>query len=303
MNPRTLGELGEEGLLKDILKRFSRQRYPGLILGPGDDAALASLKPGRILVATQDDLVEGSHFELRWTDFKRLGHKLVRINLSDLAAMGAVEPVGLIVSAGFPASAPAGWARRFLGGLAEEARRFRVPVLGGNLVRSRKVFFSLTALGQVLKSGIIKRSGARAGDFIAGCGPLGAASEGLKDLKRGKRSGASVRAFWEPEPQFRAARVLAEKRLASALMDNSDGLGRSCAILARESSLDFKLDLSGVPLEGDPDAGEDYGLVFAVRPERWGALKRALPAVYRLGRFLPRSKKSRVSGRGFDQFR
>ncbi len=317
----TLADLGESGLLEVIRRRFSRQRHPSLLLGPGDDAALARLEPGKVLVATQDDLAEGTHFELRWTDFRRLAHKLVRINLSDLAAMGAVAPLGVIVSAGFPARAPARWAGEFLRGLSEDCRRFRVAVLGGNLARSRNVFFSLTALGQASKGLLLRRSGARNGDLIAGLGPLGAASEGLKALKRGTRSRAAVRAFWEPEPQFRAAEILARKNLAAALMDNSDGLGRSCEILAGEASLGFELDLSEAPVEGDPHAGEDYGLVFSVRPGKWAALKRALPGAYRLGRFTARRplrerrtsalrgrralarRASAREGRGFDQFR
>ena len=252
-------------------------------------------------MATQDDLAEGTHFETAWADFRRLGHKLFRINLSDLAAMGAVEPVGVIVSAGFPADAPRRWATDFLQGLSDDAKSFRTPVVGGNLSRSGKVFFSMTALGAALPGRIIRRSTAYAGDIIAGVGPLGRAVEGLKALKAGVRTGPAVRAFYEPMPQLRAAAVLAKRRLATSLIDNSDGLARSVALLAEESGLGAELDLAGAPIHGDPDAGEDYGLVFTVRPSRWAALRRVLPAAYRIGRMTSRKGKGLPSG-GYEHF-
>lgn len=292
----TLRSLGEEGLLARIYRRFARQRHPSLVLGPGDDAALARLKPGRLLVATHDDQVEGTHFERRWVDFRRLGHRLLRVNLSDLAAMGAVEPIGVLAAAGFPPGCPRRWALDFLEGLAEDAAHFGVPVLGGNLARSKQLFFSLTALGQAKPSQVLKRSGARPGEILAGLGPVGHAAEGLRLLRAG-RKGAAVRAFWEPEPQLTAAWLLAECKLASSLIDNSDGLLRSCALLAEASGVGLRLDL---PLPaGD---GEDYGLVFTAPKRRWAALKRALPKAYRLGETVARAKGAPLKPAGFDHF-
>ncbi|MBI5209557.1 MAG: thiamine-phosphate kinase [Elusimicrobia bacterium] len=318
-----LAGLGEDGLLALIFKRFARQRRPGLLLGPGDDAAVLRLAPGRVLVATQDDLAEDTHFELRWADFRRLGHKLFRINLSDLAAMGDVEPIGVVVSAGFPPDAPRRWATDFLQGLSDDVRSFGTPVIGGNLTRSSKVFFSMTALGAARPGRILRRSGAKAGDILAGVGPLGAAAEGLKLLKKGAAKaggrasrppsgrasagrdaagGPYVRAFYEPAPQREAAAVLAGKRLATSLIDNSDGLARCAALLAEASGLGAAVDLADAPVDGDPDAGEDYGLVFTVPPGRWPALRAALPLAYRLGRMVPKAKGTGAAG-GYDHFK
>ncbi|MBI5623472.1 MAG: thiamine-phosphate kinase [Elusimicrobia bacterium] len=297
---KTLAALGERGLLSIIFKRFSRQRAKGLVLGPGDDAAVLRLTPGRVLVATQDDLAEGTHFETGWADFRRLGHKLFRVNLSDLAAMGDVEPLAVIVSAGFPSSAPRSWAVDFLDGLCDDAKAFRTPVAGGNLSRSSKVFFSMTALGAALPGRVLKRSTARAGDLIAGVGPLGAAAEGLKALKAGRRTGPAIRAFYEPAPQFKAASVLARKGLATSLIDNSDGLARSVSLLAESSGLGAEVDLSRAPVRGDPHAGEDFGLVFTVPPSKWRAVKAALPGAYPVGRMTAR--KTSLPRGGFDHF-
>jgi thiamine-monophosphate kinase len=299
----TLAAIGETGLLELIRRRFSRQRFSGLLLGPGDDAAVLRLKPGHVLVATQDDLAEGAHFETRWTDFRRLAHKLLRINLSDLAAMGAVAPVGVLASAGFSPRTPRRWATEFLEGLAEDAARFNVPVLGGNLCRSEKLFFTLTALGQARPNLVLRRAGAKAGDILAGVGPIGDAARGLVELRRGKRTGRYVKAFWEPESQLRAARILAERKLATSLIDNSDGLKRSCELLARESCLGFRLDLSHLEWAAAEADGEDYGLVFTVAPKDWGRLKRNLPSAYRLGVMTAERCRAERGPSGFDHFR
>jgi len=300
---KPLSDLGEAGLLEKIRARFARQRHPALVLGPGDDAALSKLKAGHVLVSTQDDLAEGAHFETRWTDFRRLAHTLLRINLSDLAAMGAVEPVGVLVSAGFPAKAPQDYATEFLAGLSEDAARFKVPVLGGNLCRSSKLFFTLTALGQAKPKNIIRRSGARDGDVLAGVGPIGDAARGLSELRAGKTDGRFVKAFWEPEPQLAAARLLAEKKLATSLIDNSDGLLRSCQLLAGESGLSFRLSLGRLQWQAAQSDGEDYGLVFTVAPRDWSRLEKILPQAYRIGVISSERRGTVRKPAGFDHFR
>lgn len=300
----TLARIGEAGLLEMIFRRLGRPRRPGraLVLGPGDDAGLLRVSPGRLLVASRDDLVEGTHFELRWADFGRLGGKLLRVNLSDLAAMGAVRPLAVLVSAGFPGRLSVSRFREFLDGLAKTARRYRVAVLGGNLTRSSRIFLSATILGEARPRHLIRRSGAKFGDLLCGFGPLGLAACGLEVLNGralGGRWDPLVRAFWEPEPQLKAGRILAESGLATSLLDNSDGLHRSAEILGRASGVGIQIALSRAPrpkpLEDwcrrtgrDPrrrilEGGEDYGLIFTVPRSKWTALRRRLPGAYPLG--------------------
>ncbi len=297
-----LSSLGEARLLDRIYARLKRQHLPALVLGPGDDAGLLKVAPGKILVATHDDLAEGAHFETRWTDFRRLGRKLLRVNLSDLAAMGDVKPLAVLATAAFPASAPERWFRDFLDGLSADCRLFKTALLGGNLVRSSRLFFGLTALGEANPSGILRRSGAKPGDLLYGVGPLGLAGRGLAALRRRAKDPAGVTAFWEPEPQFRAARLLARSRLATALIDNSDGLSRSAWEIARASGTSFRLDLSHAPVAGNPDAGEDYGLLFSVPPPRLARLKAVLPAAYPLGAVSKRGARALSAHGGYDPF-
>ncbi|HAH06208.1 MAG TPA: thiamine-phosphate kinase [Elusimicrobia bacterium] len=290
---KRVSDLGETGLLRRIYARFARPS-PGVLIGPGDDAAALRVPPGRLLLATQDDLVEGTHFQLDWTDPARLAARLFAVNLSDLAAMGDCRPLACIVSAGLPPGLPASWAQGLLAGLGRCARRYRTPLAGGNLARSKKVFLSMCAMGTARPGGLVRRSGARPGDLLAGVGPLGEAAAGVSLLRSGSvpRWGTPlVRAFWEVRPQLEAGRRLAG--LATSMLDNSDGLLRSARILSEASGVRIRLDLKEAPAsqalrrfcrerrldlrEHQARGGEDYGLVFTVPP---GRLPRG---AYRLG--------------------
>mgnify|MGYP001570427115 CR=1 FL=1 len=311
-------EMGENGLLKKIYgsftaggkglkKRKTDGAFGSVILGPGDDAAVLRIRAGTRLLLSKDDLVEGTHFERSWADPRRLAARLLAVNLSDLAAMGDVKPLGCLVSVGFPADLPADWALGFLRGLKKASSRWSVPVLGGNLARSERVYLSMTIVGSG-ESRLIRRAGARPGDILAGVGPLGEASAGLDLLRRGgakarRRGGVPrwalplVRSFMEPVPQLEAARRLAP--LLTSMMDNSDGVLRTAETLAQRSGVRLRLSLSETPASQallrfswergielrrhQALGGEDYGLVFTLPARRWEEARRRVPAVYRLG--------------------
>ncbi|MBI5243173.1 MAG: thiamine-phosphate kinase [Elusimicrobia bacterium] len=294
----SISSLGERGLLRRIYARFSRT-CPGVIIGPGDDAAALRVPASRALVASQDDLVENTHFERRWASPERLAGHLLAINLSDLAAMGEVRPLGCLVSAGLPRSLPASWALRLLAGLDRAAKRAGVAVLGGNLARSERIFLSMCILGAARADRLIRRSGARPGELLCGVGPLGEASAGVSLMRSGQppKNHPLVRAFWEVRPQLKAGRCLAG--LATSMLDNSDGLARSAEILAEESGVRIRVRMGEAPASRPLrlfclarrldlrlhqfKGGEDYGLIFTARRRDWPGLKRLLPQAYRLG--------------------
>jgi len=321
---RPVSRAGEAGLLRSIFKTFGGPGRGPILLGSGDDAAAIRVPAGRALVVSQDDQVEGTHFQRSWTDPYRLAGRLIRINLSDLAAMGGARPLACTVSAGLPASLPEAWFRRFLSGLAAHSRRHGLPVAGGNLSRSSRLFFSLAIFGSLPPRSLVRRSGARPGDILAGVGPVGDAAAGLR-LLRGKRpvpgwARPLVRRFWEPEPRLNEARRLAGR--ASSMMDNSDGLRRSIETLAASSGKGFAVRLDEIPASRplarwcgqrrislrrfQLDGGEDYGLLFTVPPRDWAAVQKAVPAVYRLGEATV-GRGVRIDGsgrsRGFEHFR
>ena len=126
---RTMGELGEWGLLENLLPKLSKGLSRRVVLGPGDDAALVRF--GReVLAITTDMLVEGVHFRQAWTPAEELGHKTLAVNLSDLAAMGDVEPAVGVLSAGIPSATSAAYVDGFYRGFDRLARRHGFELVG-----------------------------------------------------------------------------------------------------------------------------------------------------------------------------
>jgi thiamine-monophosphate kinase len=232
-----LSELGELGLLAELERR-------GLARGIEND--VAQLAGG--LVATQDALVEGVHFHLDWTTHRELGYKAAVVNLSDLAASGAV-PEALLVTLGAPEDAQLGDVLELYEGLNEPG----VPVVGGDTTRAPQLMVSVTALGRSQR--VPGRAGARPGDLVVVTGPLGAAGAAFRERRHGR-----------PPLRLEEGRRLAAS--ANALTDISDGLAVSCAHIAALSRCRIEIELERVPLAPgatveDLSFGEDYELLAA----------------------------------------
>ena len=231
-----LSQLGELGLLAELERR-------GLALRIENDAAQVDG-----LVVTQDALVENVHFRLDWISWRDLGWRAAAVNLSDLAASGA-EPVGLIVSFGAPPTTRVEDVLALYEGIAETG----VAVLGGDTTRADSVVLSVTALGRSER--VPGRGGARPGDLLVVTGPLGAAGAAFREHR-----------FVRPQPRLEEGRRLA--RVATAMLDISDGLARDAAHIAARSGVRCAIDLDLVPLAPgatveDLRFGEDYELLAA----------------------------------------
>jgi thiamine-monophosphate kinase len=246
-----------------------------------DDAAVLTPPLGRDLVATHDLLAQGVHF-VGDEPPADLAHKLVAVNLSDLAAMGA-RPLGVLMGLGL-AGQGGDWADAFAAGLAEACARWGAPLLGGDTVMGLdRLVLGLTALGQVEPGRALARAGARAGDLLWVSGSIGDAGLGLAvaqgRLKAPAESCAAVLArYRRPEPRLALGAALAEARLASACMDVSDGLLLDASRLGGASGARAVVDLAAIPLSraaealgGDrmaaATAGDDYELLFAASPD------------------------------------
>lgn len=299
-------EKGVEGrLLAHIEKTFRFPLDRRLLLGPGDDCAVLRHGAGRDLVITTDELVEGTHYLARFSTPEDLARKLTRINLSDLASMGDVRPVSCVVGAGLRKDTPPEFAPRFMKALKAEALRFGMSVAGGNLAGARENHFYMTVWGETGRGEIVTRRGAGPGDLLFNIGPLGLSAAGLEILARGspaekKKFPELVKAFWRPEPQLRAGALLGGAGLASAMLDNSDGLARSAAIISGLSGCRVLVspgEGSCAPAlraysaaRGRPwryyaiGGGEDYGLVFTAPPSGLAKIKKLLPAALVVGR-------------------
>lgn len=268
----TLSDLGEFGLIERVTA--GRQQPPGVLLGPGDDAAVVTAPDGRVVVST-DVLVEGVHFRLDWSSPEQVGRKAAAVNLVDIAAMGAV-PTALLTGLGAPASTGADVVKGIADGMWREADGVRAGIVGGDMVSADRIVISVTALGDLQDREPVTRAGARSGDVVAVCGRLGWAAAGLAVLGRGFRSPAVVvNAHRVPEPPYHAGPQAAVAG-ATAMIDVSDGLLADLGHIARASGVTIDVRSASLPvhqrlldvssaLGADPMAwvltgGEDYAL-------------------------------------------
>lgn len=277
----------------DLIARIQARLPPPpswLVVGIGDDAAVAEPAPRRLEVLTVDALVEGVHFDRRFTPPDAIGHRALAVNLSDLAAMGA-EPRLALLSLALPPDLPLADFDGLVDGLTRLAAAHRVHVVGGNLTRSPgPLMVDVTVTGTAKRRQILTRSGARAGDELWVTGTLGAAAAGLEMLQAGEAgAGACAERFLYPAPRVRAGVLLARNRAATACVDLSDGLAEAVHQMAGRSGVGAILDAGALPVESaarewfaargdDPvraalTRSDDYELLFAVRPHQRGRLR------------------------------
>jgi len=249
-----------------------------------DDVAVLPSRPGRDLILTKDALVEGVHY-LPDDPLDLVARKLLRVNLSDLAAKGA-EPLGYLLMTAWPAGA--GWAEReaFVAGLAEDGARYGLTLLGGDtVVTPGPATFSATLLGWVPAGEAILRQGARPGDLLAVSGTIGDGWLGLLAARGelGDPEGRLTAAYRLPEPRLDLRQTL--RTHARAAADVSDGLLADAGHIATASGCAVSIDLDQTPLSDaarawlatQPDAagghlalasgGDDYQIVCALAPE------------------------------------
>ncbi len=245
--------------------------------GLADDAAVFVPPAGRALVITKDMMAEAVHF-LPDDPPETIGEKLIRVNMSDLAAMGA-EPLGCVLGLGLALKTDDSWIAAFAKGLGNACAQFACPLLGGDTIRQPdRITLSLTAIGHVADGSALSRSGARAGDILAVTGEIGGAGLGLSLLQAGQgaKHPHAVQRYHLPEPRLAAGQGLVG--IASAAADVSDGLLADAGHIAAASHIGVEINLDLLPLaEGVTDAlhaatsGDDYELVVAVPPQHWQA--------------------------------
>jgi thiamine-monophosphate kinase len=265
-----------------------------------DDAAAIPSRPGYDLIVSKDAIVEGVHF-LKDDPPDLVARKLLRVNLSDLAAKGA-EPYGYFLAVAWPENY--GWPEReaFARGLAEDQARFGLKLFGGDTVATPgPLTASLTILGWTPAGRMVRRAGARPGDVILVSGTIGdgflglLCSKGLGVIKSYSDADWLTDRYRLPQPRSGLARALRDHAHAAA--DVSDGLIADAGKVAQASGVAFEVDLDRVPLSTaaaawlatettDPVAarialatgGDDYEIVCAAAPENAPALLAAAHA-------------------------
>lgn len=265
-------------------------RYFRPLAGPGaldlaDDAAVLALPAGRELVIAADAMVAGVHF-LRDDPADLVARKLLRTNLSDLAAMSAA-PLGYLMTVSAPAATPDAWFAAFAAGLAQDQAEFGIKLLGGDTTSTPgPVSLSLTILGTVAPGCAVRRAGARAGDGLWVTGTIGDGALGLLAARGELADLGGILADRYRLPRPRLALRLAG--IACAALDVSDGLVQDVGHLCRAGNLTAVIEAARVPLSPQARAadrlalcltgGDDYELAFAVPTDREAALREAAEA-------------------------
>lgn len=291
---REIGEFGFISRLKDQIGTDG----PGVVLGIGDDAAVLEVTSGELLLATNDVQIENVHFTLEHFTPDQIGRRAAAQNLSDIAAMGG-RPTFALVSLSTAGSLETGFLEKIYEGLADELRRYGAVIVGGNTAESPGgLALHVTLLGTVSADRLLRRDTARVGDVLCVTGTLGSARAGLAllgntsiELPETARD-AALRAHRTPLPRVAEGAYLAGTGLVSSAIDISDGLVGDAEHLARQSGVVASIELESIPvgdevkllsdlLETDPfefaaAGGEDFELLFTVRPADFDRVRRGL---------------------------
>jgi thiamine-monophosphate kinase len=308
--------MNEDAVLRKVEDAARRSRGGGVHLGIGDDAAIWRPCTGYETILTCDWSLEGSHFLLDKHPANAIGWKALARATSDIAAMGGAARCFLL-SLALPTERTGKWLSEFLAGTIRAAKKFNCVLAGGDTTRRKEVLINITVVGEVLPGRAILRSGAKAGDGLFVSGVLGQADVGLRELLAGKglarATNKNLRKHMYPEPRLELGHWLAEKRLASAMIDLSDGLSSDLPRLCAASGVGARVEETALPRVDLDDAadslqlalhgGDDYELLFTVAPRN----ARKVPKEFRgspltrIGSIVPGRKIRLVEHGGREQ--
>jgi len=293
----------------DFINSIRKRVSSSIVTGIGDDAAVFRSNSGKETVVSVDLLIEDIDFRRTTTPPYLLGHKALAVSLSDLAAMGS-RPLSALVSIGVPEDVwQTDFVDRLYDGWLDLANRYGVQLIGGDTSRAHEhIVIDSIAIGECSAGMAVKRSGATAGDHIFVTGSLGAAAAGLRLIERGAHLAEQNLADEDsqkldhvllrqlrPDPRVGWGMVLGEEKLATAMIDLSDGLSSDLNRLCEASSVGALIDSSSLPIDErvvdlcgrralDPlqlalHGGEDFELLFTVKPENVARLPRRVDGV------------------------
>jgi thiamine-monophosphate kinase len=268
----------ENSLIARIERTFGKASLgKSMRLSLGDDAALWSPTRGMETVLTCDWFLEGTHFLRGKHSADAVGWKCLARAVSDIAAMGG-ELRCFLLSLALPDELTGKWLEGFLRGLRRCSQALDCALAGGDTTRRDKVLISITVIGELRRGRAVLRSGASPGDAIYVSGTLGEADAGLRELRRmrgmAKATNAALRKHLYPHPRLELGAWLAEQRMATAMMDLSDGLSTDLPRLCAASGVGAIIQINSLPVTALArtstarklalHGGDDYELLFTV---------------------------------------
>jgi thiamine-monophosphate kinase len=290
-----INDIGEFGFIRRIMDRY-KQNIPEDFAGIGDDCAIISgLNNGEYAIST-DMLVEGTHFVVSQIGPYALGRKSLSVNLSDLAAAGAV-PCGVFLSLGIPDGTSLHFLDRFMDGFMEYSQKFSCPLLGGDTTMSKLgLVINVTVVGKRIEQRRISRAGALPGDVICVTGVLGDSGAGLDfvlhpDRPRSEAALQLVERHHNPYPRVEEGIYLASMPYVHAMMDISDGVASDLKHILSRSQVSATIFTEKLPISdtlrqefgSQPskivgyalNGGEDYELLLTVASAHFADLSAA----------------------------
>jgi thiamine-monophosphate kinase len=280
-------------ILSPLMSEFGfiemlRESFEGIgdrkIVGIGDDCAVVPVSKSSSLVVSTDMLVEGVHFLLDATSARELGAKSLSVNLSDIAAMGAV-PIASFLSIALPKACRESWLEEFIEGYRDTSSRYNVRLAGGDTTSSNSgVTINVGVIGRAPNSQLKYRNSARPGDVIVVNGMLGESAAGLADILNGNIDTPAADTHRNPTPQVEQGVWLGGRAEVHSMIDISDGVASDLRHILRSSGVGAELELESIPthyrLEWALGGGEDYKLLFTVSPAEFDHLKNEYQAQF-----------------------
>jgi thiamine-monophosphate kinase len=283
-------DLGERNIIKLLLD--SIEQMPNMPLPFGDDASAVDMGTDKLAVINMDMLV-GKTDVPKAMNLWQAARKAAIMNISDLAAKGA-QPLALLASIGVPPDLTKTDIQQIGSGLNAGAREYNAYILGGDTNEASDLIISCMALGICNRNQLVRRSGAKPGDYVAVTGPFGKAAAELKILMDGlsapEDDGALVDSVLMPKARVKEGLAIAQSKAATASIDSSDGLAWSLHEISQASNVGFIIDELPVAPEAERFAeihgfdpvelvlygGEEYELLVTVKPRLWQEAKTAV---------------------------
>jgi thiamine-monophosphate kinase len=284
----------------------------------GDDCTVLDMGDDALVIST-DMLVEDVHFLRSASSAEEVGYKSLMVNLSDVAAMGAM-PVATLLSLSLSEATQGEWAEGFMRGFHEGCTKYGVALVGGDTTASRdKVSINVVAIGRAPKANIKRRSVAQVGDLICVTGKLGISSKGLVDIMFGDVNTVAAKSHRRGQARIEEGSLLGGCEAVHAMMDISDGIASDIKHIMERSGVGAEIELSKIPTDYDiryaTTGGEDYELLLTVAEDSFEDVARELFAatgtnLTAVGRiteggeliWLEDGKPSELELRGFTHF-